>query len=462
MELDDELRSFLRAFSRTAEIAQSVRDEQGDAGLNAVLARHLGQEPDQVAAVSKDIAAYRYADYDVALQRIAGSDAQLIGIGGGDQRHHMTLADLVGNQWNRLPVGQVDWADVPIDESETRRVVSFGLRLFRFGDQPVAVLARRAARIHGDGRGMLEVLCPDGDVASGLLAELTRLSTELSVLRGNVVSLELVGFEAEGDGYRFLPRPDLPAERVILPAGTLERVTGHVLGVARHAGTLRRYGQHLKRGVLLYGPPGTGKTHTVRHLISQSSDHTVILLCGQTLSLVRQATSIARHLQPAIVVLEDCDLVAMERGFDPSGQPFLFELLDALDGLDADSDIAFVLTTNRVDVLEEALTQRPGRVDLAVEIPPPDADARRRLLALYQGNVSFSDAALDEVARRSDARTASFFKELIRRAVLYAAEDGLEPTDVHLMSALSALQSDQETLSRNLISGFIDPSPDGY
>lgn len=164
----------------------------------------------------------------------------------------------------------------------------------------------------------------------------------------------------------------------------------------------------------------------------------------------------ARHLQPTIVVLEDCDLVAMDREIGPTGQPLLFDLLD---GLDSDTDVAFVLTTNRVDVLEEALTQRPGRVDLAVEIPPPDRAARRQLLELYRGDIGFSSEALDEVARRSDARTASFFKELIRRAVLYAAEDGVEPADAHLLTALDTLFSDQETLSRNLVSGFLDPTP---
>ncbi len=457
MEIDDDLRRFLDAFARIGDLVPSLRVDDGRPELAAVLAEHLGQAPDGVVAVSKEIAGYRFADFDVALEAVAGPDAAVVGIGGGDQRHHMTLADLVGTQWQRVPVGQVEWADTPISDTQTRRVIAFGMRLFHYGGQPVAVLSRRASQVRGDGRGLLEVLCPDAVTASDLLAELTRVSTERSVLRGNVLSLEMVGFEAEGDGYRFLPRPDVPAEAVILPDGTLERVTGHVLGVAEHAETLRRYGQHLKRGVLLYGPPGTGKTHTVRHLISVSPRHTVIVLSGQTLAFVGQATSIARHLQPAIVVLEDCDLVAMDRDFGSSGQPLLFELLEALDGLDSDTDIAFVLTTNRVDVLEDALTQRPGRVDLAVEIPPPDEAARRRLLDLYQGGVQFSSSALDEVARRSDALTASFFKELIRRAVLYAAEDGLEPTDVHLLSALAALQSDQETLSRNLISGLIEP-----
>lgn len=455
MDIDDDVRAFLASFTRIGELAAAAQAEGSGLTLHDALSEHLGQSADEVAAVSKEIAGYRFADYDVAFELLAGPDDRLIGIGGGDQRHHNSLADAVGNRWNRLPVGQVDWADVAVDATRSRRVVALGIRLFRFHDQPVAVLTRRNSRMHGNGQGVIEVLCPDSQVASDLIAEATRLGTEHSVLRGNVLSLEMVGYEGEGDGYRFLPRPDVPADAVILPEGTLERIRGHVLGVAEHAETLRRYGQHLKRGVLLYGPPGTGKTHTVRHLISTSPGHSVILLSGQTLAFVRQATMIARHLQPAIVVLEDCDLVAMDRDYGGGGQPLLFELLDSLDGLDSDTDIAFVLTTNRVDVLEEALTQRPGRVDLAVEIAPPDRNARRRLLELYQGKVTFSPAALDQVALRSDAYTASFFKELIRRAVLYAAEDGVEPADTHLLAAMSALESDRESLSRSLLGGTV-------
>jgi ATP-dependent 26S proteasome regulatory subunit len=180
----------------------------------------------------------------------------------------------------------------------------------------------------------------------------------------------------------------------------------------------------------------------------------VILLSGETLALIGPATAIARHLQPAIVVLEDCDLVAMERDYMGGMRPLLFQLLDALDGLDADADISFLLTTNRVDVLEEALTQRPGRVDLAVEIPPPGPRERRRLLELYRGDIGYSDAVLHEVAGRSDAHTASFFKELMRRAVLLAAEEGEEPADQHLLGALASLQADQDRLSHSLLGGL--------
>ena len=152
----------------------------------------------------------------------------------------------------------------------------------------------------------------------------------------------------------------------------MARIERHVVGAARHRETLRAAGQHLKRGVLLYGPPGTGKTHTVRYLLGRMPGVTSVVLAGNALGLVSAATDLAHALQPAIVVLEDVDLIAEHREMHLGPQPLLFTLLDAMDGLTAEADVAFVLTTNRADLLEAALTQRPGRVDLAVEMPLPD------------------------------------------------------------------------------------------
>jgi ATP-dependent 26S proteasome regulatory subunit len=131
-------------------------------------------------------------------------------------------------------------------------------------------------------------------------------------------------------------------------------------------------------------------------------------------------------------------------------KPLLFEVLDALDGIDPDADVAFLLTTNRVEHLERALSQRPGRVDLAAEIPLPGQDGRRALIRLYAGAL-FSDAAVADAAQRSDGTTASFAKELVRRAVLLAASGSTDPTDEHLSAALDVLLADQEALTRSLL-----------
>ena len=115
--------------------------------------------------------------------------------------------------------------------------------------------------------------------------------------------------------------------------------------------------------------------------------------------------------------MEDVDLIAEEREAGPIGtHPLLFQLLNEMEGLGPDMDVTFLLTTNRADLLEPALAQRPGRVDHAVLLPLPDADARRQLSRLYQGNLELALADPDVVIARTEGVTAPFIKELLRRA----------------------------------------------
>src|ERR1700759_3950064 len=125
------------------------------------------------------------------------------------------------------------------------------------------------------------------------------------------------------------------------------------------------------------------------------------------------------------LVLEDVDLVAEDRSMGPRSSPVLFDLLDAMDGAAPDADLLFLLTTNRADLLKPALAARPGRVDVAVEIDLPDADARERLLTLYGRSLSLALTQEDiaTAVERTDGTTASFLKELIRRSVLEALRD---------------------------------------
>ena len=105
--------------------------------------------------------------------------------------------------------------------------------------------------------------------------------------------------------------------------------------------------------------------------------------------------------------------------------PLLFEVLNQIDGLGDDVDVTFLLTTNRVDILERALAERPGRVDAAVEISPPDQEGRRRLLRLYGERAGLGELSDDQLATTVEAtegRTATYLREVVRRAALMAAE----------------------------------------
>jgi ATPase family associated with various cellular activities (AAA) len=287
----------------------------------------------------------------------------------------------------------------------------------------------------------VEVACQDAERGRRVTEEIRELSVRHNVFRGQVIEFGAEVFGRAGAPMSFLDRPATRRDQVILPAEVLDGIEEQVIGIARHAGELRASGQHLKRGILLHGPPGTGKTHTIRYLLGQLPDVTVVLVSGQALERIRDACSVARTLQPAVVVVEDVDLIAEEReqGSGIGQHPLLFELLNEMDGLGADLDVTF-------------------------------------LLRLYQGNLDLDLSGSAEIIERTDGVTASFLKELLRRAALRAAVHGaavhgaavqgaaaaapapadgapLRVTAAHLAAALDQLLDTRNQLTRVLLGG---------
>jgi ATP-dependent 26S proteasome regulatory subunit len=271
------------------------------------------------------------------------------------------------------------------------------------------------------------------------------------VYRGRVISLEAARDGSATVKFHRLPR--IARDGIILPAGILERVERQTVRFSALKDALVRMGRHVKRGVLLYGPPGTGKTLTAMYLASCMPDRTILLLTGRTFGLIEQSCAMARLLQPATVILEDVDLVAEERTRqNMSCNTVLFELLNQMDGLADDADVLFMLTTNRPDILEPALAARPGRIDQAIEIPLPDAECRDRLLGLYGGGLSLELVDRARLVARTKGVSAAFVRELLRRAALFAADEGLGAvSDRHVDVALQELVVDGGPLTQSLL-----------
>jgi ATP-dependent 26S proteasome regulatory subunit len=200
----------------------------------------------------------------------------------------------------------------------------------------------------------------------------------------------------------------------------------NVLNFVGTRARLRRLGQSTRKGILLYGPPGTGKTHTIRYLASNLPGHTTLIITAAQVELLAHYMNLARLLQPAMVVIEDVDLIARDRDdMGPCEESMLNALLNEMDGLKQDADILFILTTNRPEQLESALASRPGRIDQAIEVPVPDDIGREKLVQLYGKGLPIGDAVIGEAARRTKGVSAAFIKELMRRvAQASIARDG--------------------------------------
>ena len=455
--VDDDTRAFGQLFQRFLE--QIVHRSSADVGPGLVdkLEDHLGIDPLGLPVVVEQFAMHDHANVQVAIDVWLESTErphELVGIAGSGGRHQSLTEILeMARRHRAFGLGPVDYVRVPTGVDSERDCVRFGLYLAESGEDKVAILMR-GPHPHEGNAASLEVLATSTEATRTILTELRRLMAEHNVFRGQVISLDPGGFDSITGPIRFHPRPNLDRVDIILPAGVLELVERQVVGIARHRQRLLDAGQHLKRGVLMYGPPGTGKTHTARYLISSLPDFTVVLLTGQGIGLVGAACGLARMLQPALVVLEDCDLVAEERGHHRGSNPLLFEVLDHMDGMAADADVAFVLTTNRPDLLEPALAQRPGRIDVAVEIELPSEMARTRLFSLYGPALAADDAIRSLVVDRTAGVTASFLKELVRRATLLSAERGNDAPDrTDVEAALDEMLSSSDRLARSLVGG---------
>jgi hypothetical protein len=363
------------------------------------------------------------------------------------------LSDLVGARaTDDAPTpGPVEYLTVALGDDSVLTCVRNGLYLTRDREGPLAALITKVEQ--GSWQTLtVEVLAPERTTGERFLADLRHSMKQKNVYRGATLEMSQEPYGPLQVEIRKLP--EIPRERVVLPEGVLERIERHTLDFSRHSEKLLQAGRHLKRGLLLHGPPGTGKTLTIMYLAGRLQGRTALLVTGQGQGLLKRVCSMARALQPSMVVLEDVDLIAAERTRGEIGcAPLLFDLLNEMDGLGEDVDVVFVLTTNRPDLLEPALASRPGRIDQAIEVPLPDGASRLRLLELYSEGLELGMRSLEPYVARTEGASGAFIRELLRKAALFAADEGdsLIVEDQHLDEALHELLVEGGVLTKSLL-----------
>lgn len=353
------------------------------------------------------------------------------------------------------------YQEVDIGDDEPVRCVETGLWMLEIGGEKLAFLVASV----GGYRCVPGMRCEvGGRNAPGLKTHIDELFRKLQdsvnqsrCYRGKILSLESGDHDYSGRSGEIKVHRLRTVERddVILPPATLALLDRNVIGFVQQRDALKRRGLSTRKGLLFYGPPGTGKTHTIHYLSRALPGHTVLIIAAEQVAFLDHYMTLARLLQPSIVVLEDVDLIARDREEmnSPCEEVLLNKLLNQMDGLQADADVLFILTSNRPEALERALAGRPGRVDQAIEFPLPDADGRRKLARMYAAGVEVADPLLDEIAQRTAGVSAAFLKELMRRAYQFHLESNVDGplATQDILAALDELLFKGGTLNRKLL-----------
>ena len=131
----------------------------------------------------------------------------------------------------------------------------------------------------------------------------------------------------------------------------------------------------------------------------------------------------ARDSAPSLIFLDEVDALAPRRGQSSDsgvGDRVVAALLTELDGVEPLRDVVVLGATNRPELIDPALL-RPGRLEKAVFVPPPDADARRAILATAGRSVPLAeDVDLGALAEDLDGYSAADCAALLREAALTA------------------------------------------
>ena len=403
---------------------------------SVLLKRHFGcPSLDSLVISQRQFPGHVRADVQRALNALLG-DTQSTELFGINSRHASQGIDfnaLIENDpRTATKIGPLQYSEIDVGNNETVSCQSNGLWLAANCGEAYAVVLGTPPAFRERGQIQLEIAVTDVEgqrkFAEQFLIDVQRQVEASSCYRGKVLS-----FEQESDyrgysaGIKVHELKTVARDEVILPQQTLNLLDRNVINFVQQRPHLAKRGMNLKKGILLWGPPGTGKTHTVNYLSQALPGTTTLVITSEQIRYLSEYMNLARLLQPSLVIIEDADLIARQREYtDSCGEALLNKLLNEMDGLRSDAEIIFVLTTNRPETLEEALTARPGRIDQAIEYPLPDTDGRRRLATLYAGNQEIAENVLASIVSRTDRTSAAFIKELMRRATQYAIARGAE------------------------------------
>ncbi len=189
-------------------------------------------------------------------------------------------------------------------------------------------------------------------------------------------------------------------------------------------------------GVLMYGPPGCGKTMLARatagecgaKFVNVEIPDVLDMYIGESEKRLAAIFREARQQAPAVLFFDELEALAARRRFGESstGAAMVSTFLAEMDGFGSVNEGVLILAATNVPWAIDSAFRRHGRFDRFIFVPPPDAPARREILArLLAERPQSPTLDLDMIARQTSGFSGADLASLVEEACDLAIEESL-------------------------------------
>ena len=157
-------------------------------------------------------------------------------------------------------------------------------------------------------------------------------------------------------------------------------------------GLFQRFRKQAGGGILLYGPPGCGKTMMARAVANECRAEFVSVGIADVLNMwigesERNLSALfdkARSQAPCVLFFDELDALAYSRSKARSEhtRTVVNEFLTQLDGMGKDNSSVLILAATNMPWDVDPAMKRPGRFARQIFVPPPDLEARQKMLEI--------------------------------------------------------------------------------
>lgn len=224
-------------------------------------------------------------------------------------------------------------------------------------------------------------------------------------------------------------------DEVVMRPEVIEVIRNNTTGILKSMDKLAMLGMCPSRNVMLISSPGMAKTTIFRAISNETEGAATRIWCtGKSIGDSYDVTSLfnaARAFAPCILIIEDMDLFGRDRGtLGRLDNGVLNEFLANLDGMQDNTGVIVIASSNDIRSMDEALVNRPGRFDVKIEIPYPDKEDRGQMLLNFlraynaMPDDSVTGETWDNALELTTGLTGAYMKELAKSVVIRATSNG--------------------------------------